>query len=219
VYIATKVTSEFKGGSVEQTLDGSLYLFPLPSGKNAANPAAAQATSALVANPDSARTPGKTNRQGPGWVGSGGTQTEGGAATGNPSISRSTAPDNPNIRPGSLRDRQAQIRATYVPPQQTVYLGAPNSNAYTDANGIVVGGDNLDYAPPPRRPTDNTGANLAVINTQSAVYYDGGGPPKLPNTPEPGLLDRFLNSVAKLNPKAGQRGPDNPTSQQISREE
>ena len=40
VYVATKVTSEFKGGSFEQTLDGSLYLFPLPSGKNTANPAA-----------------------------------------------------------------------------------------------------------------------------------------------------------------------------------
>jgi hypothetical protein len=226
VYIATKVTSEFKGGSFEQTLDGSLYLFPIPSGKNAANPAAAQATAALVANPDSARTPGATTKkdnkkvgQGTGFVGEGGTQTEGGAATGNPSISRSTAPDNPNIRPGSLRDRQAQIRATYVPPQQTVYVGAPNSNAYTDANGVVVGGDNLDYAPPPRRPTDNTGANLAVINTQSAVYYDGSGPPKLPNTPEPGLLDRFLNKVAGQNAKAGQRGPDNPTSQKISREE
>ena len=175
--------------------------------------------SALVANGGDNQRTGNTTRQGPGWVGSGGTQTEGGAATGNPSVSRSTAPDNPNIRPGSLRDRQAQIRATYVPPQQTVYLGAPNSNAYTDANGVVVGGDNLDYAPPPRRPTDNTGANLAVINTQSAVYYDGSGPPKLPNTPEPGLLDRFLNRVAGQNLKTGQRGPDNPTSQKINREE
>jgi hypothetical protein len=226
VYIATKVTSEFKGGSFEQALEGTLYMFPIPSGKNAANPAAAASVAALVANPDSTRTPGKTTKkdnkkvgQGPGWVGSGGTQTEGGAATGNPSISRSTAPDNPNIRPGSLRDRQAQIRATYVPPQQTVYVGAPNSNAYTDANGVVVGGDNLDYAPPPRQPTDNTGANLAVINTQSAVYYNGSGPPKLPNTPEPGLLDRFLNKLAGQKPNAGQRGPDNPTSQQISREE
>jgi hypothetical protein len=226
VYIATKVTSEFKGGSFEQALEGTLYMFPIPSGKNTANPAAAASVAALVANPDSTRTPGKTTKkdnkkvgQGTGFVGEGGTQTGGGAATGNPSISRSTAPDNPNIRPGSLRDRQAQIRATYVPPQQTVYVGAPNSNAYTDANGVVVGGDNLDYAPPPRRPTDSTGANLAVINTQSAVYYDGSGPPKLPNTPGPGLLDRFLNKLAGQKPNAGQRGPDSPTSQKISREE
>lgn len=35
----------------------------------------------------------------------------GGAATGNPTISQSTAPNNPNIRPGSLRDRAAQANA------------------------------------------------------------------------------------------------------------
>jgi len=217
VYIATKVTSEFKGGSFEQTLDGSLYLFPIPSGKNAADPAAAATTSALVASGGDNQRTNNTTRQGPGWVGSGGTQTAGGAATGNPSISRSTDPNNPNIRPGSLRDRAAQARATAVPYQQTVYVGAPNSNAYTDANGVVVGGDNLDYAPPPKAPTDGTGANVAVISTQTAVYYDGGGPPKLPNTPEPGLLDRFLNKLAGQKPNAGQRGPDNPSSQLIDR--
>jgi hypothetical protein len=91
VYIATKVTSEFKGGSFEQALEGTLYLFPIPSGKNAANPAAAASVAALVANPDSTRTPGKTTKkdnkkvgQGTGFVGEGGTQTAGGAATCNP---------------------------------------------------------------------------------------------------------------------------------------
>jgi hypothetical protein len=203
VYIATKVTSEFKGGSFEQTLDGSLYLFPIPSGKNAADPSVATSTSALVANPDSARTPGSTvtqsNKkvgQGTGWAGEGGALTGGGAATGNPSISRSTAPDNPNIRPGSLRDRQAQIRATYVPPQQTVFVGAPNSDAYTDPMGAVVGGTNLDYVPPPRKPTDGSGTDVATINAQSAVNNNDSAPPKLPNTSTPGLLDRFLNRIA-----------------------
>jgi hypothetical protein len=139
VYIATKVTSEFKGGSFEQTLDGSLYLFPIPSGKNAANPSAAASVSALVANPDSKRTQGNTKKKGPGWVAAGGKETAGGAAVGNPTLSGSTDPNNKNIRPGSLRDRAAQQRLTAVPYQQTVYVGAPNSNAYTDPNGVVVG--------------------------------------------------------------------------------
>lgn len=37
------------------------------------------------------------------------------AAVGNPNISRSTAPGNPNIRPGSLRDRAAQANAARRP--------------------------------------------------------------------------------------------------------
>lgn len=198
VYIATKVTSEFKGGSFEQTLDGSLYLFPLPSGKNAANPAAASAVAALVANPDGKRTQGNTKKTGPGWVKAGGTETGGLAATGNPTLSGSTDPNNKNIRPGSLRDRAAQQRLTAVPYQQTVYVGAPNSNAYTDPNGIVVGGDNIEYAPPPRPPTDGTGAQVAPVNTQNVT-----GPPKLPTVSQPGLLDRFLNRVAgqKIDPQ------------------
>lgn len=198
VYIATKVTSEFKGGSFEQTLDGSLYLFPLPSGKNAANPAAASAVAALVANPDGKRTQGNTKKTGPGWVKAGGTETGGLAATGNPTLSGSTDPNNKNIRPGSLRDRAAQQRLTAVPSQQTVYVGAPNSNAYTDANGVVVGGDNIEFAPPPRPPTDGTGARVSPVNTQNVA-----GPPKLPTVSQPGLLDRLLNRVAgqKIDPQ------------------
>jgi len=214
VYIATKVTSEFKGGSFEQTLDGSLYLFPLPSGKNAANPSAAASVSALVANPDSKRTQGNTKKKGPGWVAAGGKETAGGAAVGNPTLSGSTDPNNKNIRPGSLRDRAAQQRLTAVPYQQTVYVGAPNSNAYTDPNGVVVGGDNLEYAPPPKPPTDGTGANVALINAQSV---NSNGPPKLPNSSTPGLVDRFLNRVAGQKIQVGERGSNNPSSQPINR--
>ena len=208
VYIATKVTSEFKGGSFEQTLDGSLYLFPIPSGKNAANPAAAASTAALVASPDSQRTQSNTVKKGPGWVGAGGKLTGGGAAVGNPTLSGSTDPNNKNIRPGSLRDRAAQQRLTAVPYQQTVYVGAPNSNAYTDPNGVVVGGDNLDYTPPPKPPTDGTGAQVAPTNTQVVE-----GPPKLPNASQPGLVDRFLNKVAGQKINVGERGPNTPTAQ------
>lgn len=39
------------------------------------------------------------------------------AAVGNPNISRSTAPGNPNIRPGSLRDRAAQANAARRPDE------------------------------------------------------------------------------------------------------
>ena len=41
VYQATKVISEFKNGSFEQTLHGSIFRFPIPGKSNTANPAAA----------------------------------------------------------------------------------------------------------------------------------------------------------------------------------
>jgi hypothetical protein len=38
VYICTKVISEFRGGKFEQTIEGTLYRFPIPSGTNAIAP-------------------------------------------------------------------------------------------------------------------------------------------------------------------------------------
>lgn len=45
------------------------------------------------------------------WVEAGGTETGGGAATGNPYMTNQTRLGNPNIRPGSLRDRAARANA------------------------------------------------------------------------------------------------------------
>ena len=45
------------------------------------------------------------------WVKAGGTETGGGAATGNPTMTNQTRLGNPNINPGSLRDRAAQANA------------------------------------------------------------------------------------------------------------
>lgn len=44
VYQATKVISEFKNGSFEQTLHGSIFRFPIPGKSNTANPAASTST-------------------------------------------------------------------------------------------------------------------------------------------------------------------------------
>jgi len=54
VYQAIKVVSEFKNGAFEQTLQGSIFRFPIPGNSNTANPAAADA------NPDKARNPNQT---------------------------------------------------------------------------------------------------------------------------------------------------------------
>jgi len=53
VYQATKVVSEFKNGAFEQTLNGSIFRFPIPSKSNTANPAAANSSTAAT---DAGRT-------------------------------------------------------------------------------------------------------------------------------------------------------------------
>ena len=53
VYQATKVVSEFKNGAFEQTLNGSIFRFPIPGKSNTANPAAANSSTAAT---DAGRT-------------------------------------------------------------------------------------------------------------------------------------------------------------------
>lgn len=54
VYQAVKVISEFKNGAFEQTLQGSIFRFPIPGKSNTANPAAANS------DPDGARNTNQT---------------------------------------------------------------------------------------------------------------------------------------------------------------
>lgn len=65
VYQATKVISEFKQGKFEQTLEGSLYFFPIPSGKNTvaarADTDQSDAETARLARQNAAATVSRTN--------------------------------------------------------------------------------------------------------------------------------------------------------------
>jgi hypothetical protein len=51
VYLCKKVVSEFRHGAFTQTLEGALYLFPIPSKTNTANPAAANKKAVNNSNP------------------------------------------------------------------------------------------------------------------------------------------------------------------------
>ena len=56
VYIATKVVSDFKHGSFEQTVHGSLYLLPKKDATNATNPVPENADASRVSNQSAAET-------------------------------------------------------------------------------------------------------------------------------------------------------------------
>lgn len=63
VYKAYKVVSEFKSGKFEQTIEGSLYYFPIPSGKNtvASAPNQSAAEDARLARQNEQATATRTN--------------------------------------------------------------------------------------------------------------------------------------------------------------
>lgn len=90
---------EFKGPTPE---DGGAGIKALPK-----PPAKPSVVAVPVTKPPKADAVKERDK----WVEAGGTVTGGGAATGNPYMTNQTRLGNPNIRPGSLRDRAARANA------------------------------------------------------------------------------------------------------------
>jgi hypothetical protein len=75
--------------------------------------------------------------------------TGGGAATGNPIIARGTQQGNPNIRPGSLRDRAAQANAARAAAAKEKLDTGLKTNPAPDCDAPVANAVNLTNRPPP----------------------------------------------------------------------
>jgi hypothetical protein len=95
-------TAEFQG-STPVTVAG---IPPLPKPPKS-NPQSGKKMDTPIIDPPKADAKVESNK----WVERGGTETGGGAATGNPYLTGQTRLGNPNIRPGSLRDRVARANA------------------------------------------------------------------------------------------------------------
>lgn len=95
-------TSEFQGPT-PVTVAG---IPPLPKPPKS-KPESGKIMDVPVIDPPKADAVVESNK----WVERGGTETGGGAATGNPYMTGQTRLGNPNIRPGSLRDRAARANA------------------------------------------------------------------------------------------------------------
>lgn len=211
VYRVKEVVSNFSQGKFDQDIDATIYTLPIPQKTNAAPdaqptntvttgdfarldrnnspastetqprpPAGAPANTPPRSPPPAASFP---NRQGFGTV------LPSGAAVGNPTISNSTRLGNPNISPGSLRERAALANAAR---EQAASMGqgpggpvqAPNATTpQTVARQSGYVPPSLVAQPAPQQPTSN-------------------GQPV-------GLLDRFLNRLAGQNPDAPATTPNN----------
>jgi hypothetical protein len=211
VYQATKVLSEFKNGAFEQTLNGSIFRFPIPGNSNTANPAAAKSETAALTD---------------GGRGNAANQSD--AETARLARQDRNAVTNKKKSNEIIAGRTDFANKTAALSAQGAYKqaqfaenggGAAFGNPSITRQGITAGAT-LQPAGQPRQPTD--GAGGSVDTTTSAVAEEvGSGPPKLPNTGRPitpGSL-RDIQRQAQLSRQnasgANPSSTTNPAVQQI----
>jgi hypothetical protein len=163
VYHCVRVVSEFKAGKFEQTLEGALFMFPIPSGKN---------TAATAGNPNGAQN-GDQGRQKPGLDAR---NRQNAAADPRTLANRTAAINNNNgadsasaIQTDALRSRSrsaaAAARQTGTPAvtaattRQSSPQSAPTATATTAS---------LTPLPPPRPASSNGQTFLGSLNTAVA---------------------------------------------------
>jgi len=207
VYIATKVTSEFRSGRFEQTLEGKLYTFLKSDASNAADPSvAALATNAAGSDAGRSKPTQATVR---GIDNAIAARANAEAATAAAQKARS---DFAKTDPRRLDTGDGGTRA--ILGAQGAYKEAKFTE---NAGGAAFGNPNLARQgitsrfirnqPPPEPPTDGTGQTVTSTNVAATNI-----PPKLPEAnPQvtPGQASAALNAqrVADLKARATGTAP------------
>jgi hypothetical protein len=223
VYQATKVVSEFKNGAFEQTLNGSIFRFPIPGKSNTANPAAATSgeTAGLT---DSSRANASTANKTAGIAARTGVDLSEKAAQNARSAFAAKDPRRLDIGDGGKRAilsaQGAYKEATFVENAGGAAFGNPNITR----QGITAGAT-VQPAGSPRLPTTGTGGT--VSNSSTVAEEVGSGPPKLPNSGRPvtpGSLRAIQireaqERIARQNASANNpNSTTNPSLQQIAKD-
>jgi hypothetical protein len=163
VYHCVRVVSEFKAGKFEQTLEGALFMFPIPSGKN---------TAATAGNPNGAQN-GDQGRQKPGLD----ARNRQNAAADPRTLANRTAAINNNNGADSASARQtdalrnrsrsaaaaARQSGTPVAPAATTNQSSPQSAPTATATAA-----SLTPLPPARPVVSNGQTFLGSLNTAVA---------------------------------------------------
>jgi hypothetical protein len=222
VYICTKVTSEFKNGAFEQTLDGSLYLFPKLDKSNTANPAAAVSNDAT----DSSRKNRTATSPAAGTPGT----SDAGAGRGSSQFT-ATDPRRSDVGDGG--------KAAILGAQKSLISGAREFQ--TNGGGAAFGNPNLtrqgvnaqantvlENAPPPQAPTSSTGGSEQIISPEESNTVQSIVPPKLPGgsgttAPQSARQIQVATQIAESQARARAAGgsPNSstiPNNQNIARE-
>jgi hypothetical protein len=208
VYQAVKVVSEFRQGAFYQTLEGTLYQFPLPSKKNTVQASNVGTNSTDL---DNARPTGSgTNGTRPSPNVTASTQGRTGLALQN------RVQGNATTDPRSLLSADGGTAAALGAQQSAGKQAAPvlptatTAQTITDENGRIVA---IGKAGPPQAATDGAGNPVTVTENISA------GPPKLPSV-APGQDTLTEEQIAQLeNQSLFETDPTsstNPSNQEIA---
>jgi hypothetical protein len=190
VYQCKKVVSEFRQGKFEQTLEGAIYMFPVPDKSNTANPgAAAQLNSA-------GKDPNVTNevaaRQNIDLSTTAGQAARQNAAATDPR--RVGSVDSANRESAAVIGAQQNSTATQTPSVSTG-TGAGTATGPNLANtGVSGSGTNQPTPAGASRPaTDSSGT---VVGTPTAV---GSTPPKIADNTSPTSPTNPANQLQALD--------------------
>jgi len=213
VYTAVKVLSEFRQGAFYQTIEGTLYQFPLPSKKNTVNASAASTTSDSLDNARASNTGVQSN-----GARTTANQLTGGGRTGIALQNRiqGTATTDPRSLLSADGGTAAILGAQQASASQPIArFAASNATTGVDINGLDDNTTlNIRPAAPPQAATDGTD------NTISVTAPINSGPPKLPGVGAglPGLTNLQLSQLQDGNPadSGDPTSSTNPSNQDIA---
>jgi hypothetical protein len=215
VYTAVKVLSEFRQGAFYQTIEGTLYQFPLPSKKNTVNASASSTTSDSLDDARGSNTGAGAQNNGARTTAN---QLAGGGRTGIALQNRiqGTATTDPRSVLSTDGGTAAILGAQQASAAQPIArFAASNATTGVDINGLDDNTTlNIRPAAPPQAATD--GAD----NTISVTAPINSGPPKLPGVGAglPGLTDLQLSQLQDGNPadSGDPTSSTNPSNQDIA---
>jgi len=177
VYLCKSVVSEFRQGRFEQTLNGALYLFPVPDKTNAANPAAANSSNSQGRNSTDPRFGTRDDpRQGRGFNR---VAPVSGGGRGSPGFDENDPRrlDRGDGGKAAILGAQAASNARKPPAPGELgsgSFGVVNTTAVTSGQ-LGSGTFAIENAPVPRPPTSGTGGTISNVPPTVAP-----GPRKLP---------------------------------------
>ena len=219
VYQAVKIISEFRQGAFYQTIEGTLYTFPLPNKKNTVQASASNVTSDAL---DEERASNASSAAQGGGGGGDGTRTSANqtaATAGRTGLDlRNRVQGNATTDPRSLLSADGGTAAILGAQQASARQPIPITPVSTTTQDVTD-----DYGQPlvitkasvPQVATDGTG-NPVVVTSQSIL----DGPPRLPSV-APGEDSLTPVQLAQLERGLSASAEDptsstNPSNQEIA---
>lgn len=214
VYQAVKIISEFRQGAFYQTIEGTLYQFPLPSKKNTVQASSGGTNSTELDNARAATQAGNLSNNGTRLNANQTAATRGRTGLALQNRIQGTATTDPRSFLSADGGTAAMMGAQQASGKQpTTRLAASNAGASADAL-LQTAGLNIRSAGPPAPATDGDGNPVTVDENINA------GPPKLPGVGagQDTLTDIQLAQLEDGIPAGGDdpNSSTNPSNQDIA---